>query len=397
MSLFTPKIYVSHRHDPKWFNSEIRHHLKCLRSMRRKCKSHPTLHLKNKTQLSEKLLQSRIEQAKADYESKLIESYHSRRHCSSAIHSYIRSITGQNSLPAVMTLDNQFAVSDEEKASLFNHYFYSVFTTSSFPLPPISELTKPSSFIDAVIFNELDALRSLDGSKAMGCDDISPVVLKHCAIALYQPLYHLFPLSISQYYLPLEWRTHLIKPIHKSGDKPSVRNYRPISLSCIVSKVLEKVVYDNIVEYVIQSTSVYQFGFLRGRSTLQQLLLFFHKILTSSSQTDVVYLDFKKAFDSVAHNELLLKFGICGSLWLWTQAYLTNRLQYVAVGQSLSSALPVLSGVPQGSILGHYFLQYLLMISPHPSRPPPFFSLPMMLNVLCMCLLSLIVNYFKMI
>ena len=119
--------------------------------------------------------------------------------------------------------------------------------------------------------------------------------------------------------------------------------------------LLEKVVYDNIVEYVTQSSSVYQFGFLRGRSTLQQLLLFFHKILTSSSQTDVVYLDFKKAFDSVAHNELLVKlwkFGICGSLWLWTKAYLTNRLQYVAVGQSLSSALPVLSGVPQGSILG---------------------------------------------
>ena len=207
VSLFTPKIYVSHRHNPKWFNSEIRHHLQCLRSMRRKCKSHPTLHLKNKTQLSEKLLQSRIEQAKVDNESKLIESYHSCRHCSSAIHSYIRSITGQNSLPAVMTLDNQSAVSDEEKASLFNHYFHSVFTTSPFPLPPISEFTKPFSSIDAVIFNELDvfkALRSLDGSKAMGCDDISPVVLKHCAIALYQPLYHLFSLSISQYYLPLE-------------------------------------------------------------------------------------------------------------------------------------------------------------------------------------------------
>ena len=139
---------------------------------------------------------------------------------------------------------------------------------------------------------------------------------------------------------------------------------------------------------------------LLSNSCSPTVLLFFHKILTSSSQNDVVYLDFKKAFDSVAHNELLLKlwkFGICGSLWLWTKAYLTNRLQYVAVGQSLSSALPILSVFLREIFLANYLLQYLLTISPHPSRPPPFFSLPMMLNVLCMCLLSLIVNYFKMI
>ena len=144
----------------KWFNSEIRHHQKCLRSMRRKCKSCPTLRMKNKIQQSEKLLQSRIEQAKANYESKLIESYHSRSH-SSAIHSYIRSISGLNSLPAVMTLDSNSAASDKEKAILFNQYFHSVFSASSFPLPSTSELTRPNSFIDAVIFNELDVFKGL--------------------------------------------------------------------------------------------------------------------------------------------------------------------------------------------------------------------------------------------
>ena len=171
---------------------------------------------------------------------------------------------------------------------------YSISTSILF-LPQVLPLY--CLLVDNVIFEELDvfkALRSLDTSKARGCDGVSPMVLKHCAMAINQPLYHLFSLSISQFYIPLEWRTHLVKPVYKSGDKSSVRNYRPISLLCIVSKILEKIVYDNIVEQVTQATSVHQFGFLRGCSTLQQLLLFYHQILTSESQSDVVYLDFKK-------------------------------------------------------------------------------------------------------
>ena len=109
----------------------------------------------------------------------------------------------------------------------------------------------------------------------MGSDGISPKLLKNCALALYQPLHHLFSSSLLQNYLPSEWRTHLIKPIFKSGNRNSVRNYRPISLLSVVSKVLESLVYNGIVDFVTNSISVHQFGFLRGRSTLQQLLIFY--------------------------------------------------------------------------------------------------------------------------
>ena len=253
------------------------------------------------------------------------------------------------------------AVSDYDKASLFNQYFHSVFTNSDFILPAISNLPTPSSVIDEISITESDvykALASLDPSKAMGYDGISPRLLKHCALPLCQPLLDLFSLSLSQNYIPLEWRTHLIKPIWKSGNKNSVENYRPIYLLCITSKVLEKIIYNHLIHFAVKSVSTTQFGFLHSRSSLQQLLILFNNVvnpLQKGHQTDVAYLDFSKAFDSVAHNELLYKlwsFGIAGKLWMWIHAYLSNRLQCVSINNTLSDVMPVISGVPQGSILG---------------------------------------------
>ena len=299
MSLFTPKVLIKRRKDPKWFDSDIRHHLKCLRTLKRKFKSQPTSQRGNKICDLELLLQSKIVNAKPNFENNLIES-----RVSSSVFSYIHSVSNPSTMPTTLHLDGNSASSDFEKATLFNRYFFSVFTRSSFQIPPLSSLT-PSQAISEVTFSELDVFRALYPSKAMGCDIISPRLLKLYALALYQPFHYPFSLSLSQCYIPLEWCTHLIKPIYKSGDKSSVRNYRPISLLPVISKVLEKVVYNNIVDFITNSISPYQFGFLRNRSTLQQLLVFFNNIFSSLGlQADVVYLDFRKAFDSVAHSEL---------------------------------------------------------------------------------------------
>ena len=165
------------------------------------------------------------------------------------------------------------------------------------------------------------ALIQLDPSKAQGCDNISPYVLKYCATSLTSPITKLFTTCLTQSCLPQEWKMHKISPIPKKGDLSNVSNYRPISLLCCLSKVMESIVYEKIFPFIYPQLNKCQFGFLCNRSCLSQLLSSFSLIYNALEQEkvcDVVYLDFKKAFDSVPHNELLFKLwhmGITGSLW----------------------------------------------------------------------------------
>ena len=166
--------------------------------------------------------------------------------------------------------------------------------------------------------------KQLDLQKSMGIDGIGPSVLNHSAMALFRPLHHLFLLSLSQNYIPEEWRVHLITPILESGDASSVANYRPIFLS---PRYLKDV---SILKLSILSLIVYvQLSLDFCRSIPPCISYFcswtiFLMSFKGNGQTDVIYLDFRKAFDSVAHNELLTKLwmiGITGTLWEWFRAY----------------------------------------------------------------------------
>jgi len=139
-------------------------------------------------------------------------------------------------------------------------------------------------------------------------------------------------------------------PVFISGDCTQVKNYHPISLWSNTSKVLERIIYNKIINHITYQINPSQFGFLQNRSTAQQLLSFLSNAFNDRNQLDVIYLDISKAFNMVSHPHLnkLLSFNIGGEVWLWFQAYISNRRQYVSINSNNSCLLP---GVPQGSIL----------------------------------------------
>ena len=155
-------------------------------------------------------------------------------------------------------------------------------------------------------------LQNLDPSKAQGPDCIPSKVLKELSEELSQPLSSLFNISIETGVVPEDWRTANVVAIFKKGTKSDPGNYRPVSLTCIISKVLESLIRDEIVKYMTENElySTCQHGFRQNKSCITQLLEVmddFTKLLDKGSTLDVIYLDFKKAFDTVPHERLLLK------------------------------------------------------------------------------------------
>ncbi len=203
-------------------------------------------------------------------------------------------------------------------------------------------------------------LRKLKTNKAIGLDKISAKLLKDASEVIAPSIQKLINMSITQCCFPDLWKSAKITAIFKSGNPQDCDNYRPISILPTLSKILERAVKSQLYNYLEENSLLYsqQSGFRSRRSTSTALLQMTDTLLNNMDKrqvTGVVYLDLKKAFDTVNRSLLLRKLGAYGvddRCVKWFRSYLTHRTQCTTIGEVSSTKRSVPVGVPQGTVLG---------------------------------------------
>ena len=278
--------------------------------------------------------------------------------------------------PLIDAADNIITCSTN-MAELLAEQYRSVFSSPKKPLDhpdvifDIDGLASTREQLLDIQFTEDDiakAIGEISPTAAAGPDRFPAILLKQCCTSLSKPLYMIWRKSMDQGRIPQILKTAHIIPIHKGGSRGIAKNYRPIALTSHLIKIFEKVVRKKIVDYMelhgLFNSS--QHGFRMGRSCLSQLIAHYDRILElleNGGNVDVIYIDFAKAFDKVDFGITLKKLsdlGIKGHIGTWIFNFLTKRTQIVLVNNGRSQLSEVLSGVPQGSVLGPLLFLILL-------------------------------------
>ena len=253
----------------------------------------------------EKTVQKSVRRAKQKFERNLAKN---AKKSPKAFYSYLRTKTSNKETVGPLKDGKEYTTNDEKMANMLNDFFSSVFTTED-----ISKIPKPKQtytgttpLTNVKIHKEIieSKIARLKSSSAPGPDKQCPRLLQAISNVISTPLAIIYCRSLEEGNVPIDWKRAHVTPIFKKGDKSYVGNYRPISLTCILCKVMESIIKDAIMLHLTtnQIISPSQHGFMARKSCLTNLLEYLElltKLVDEGHLVDVVYLQFAKAFNEV--------------------------------------------------------------------------------------------------
>ena len=282
----------------------------------------------------------------------------------------------KSKIPPSLMHDSDEITDSKKICDVFNQYFVNVGTNlastiHSNDINPINYLGNRQqnsfSFMATTPLEVFNIIKKFDNKKS-SLNNIPIFILKKISHIISPLLSDIFNHSIKDGIFPEKLKTGRVTPLHKEGDLNDVSNYRPITSLSVFSKLFEKLVHKRMTSFISRYNLINpnQFGFQKNKCTSDAILEFLENVNDSFNEKHyylAIFLDFSKAFDTICHEILLKKIehmGFRGPIYQWIKSFLTNRKQFVSVGDSASEILDTKMGVPQGSTLGPlFFILYI--------------------------------------
>ena len=364
--------------DKKWMTHALKTSIRHKNRLYKKKIQYPTYNNINRFKEYNKILATTIKHAEESYYQKLFnDTKDSSIKMWKTLGSIINPTKTQKKQQISKLIINGNTINDSKEISnQMNNYFCTIGNQLANDLPNgksfhsyLKNKVPHTMFLSPIEESEITSeIIKLNERKSPGPDNISPKILKACEPELRKPITDVFNYSFETATYPSKLKIAKVLALYKKSSKFLPENYRPISLLSCLDKIFEKLIHKRLMAFInkYKILILEQYGFLKNHSTMSALIDVIDNVRNYIDQGELalgIYLDLKKAFDTVNHPILLSKlehYGFRGHVNNFIGSYLNNRQQFTVVDGSKSDIMYINTGVPQGSVLGPlFFLLYI--------------------------------------